>query len=126
MVVKEEHPNIKILETVIHKLGQLVDEMVFLGGCATCLLFTDPATPSPRVTYDVDVIVEAASLLDYHKLSEKLRRHNFTEDMSSDAVICRWRCGETIFWMEDRRCLMKFSRRLMDYDHTCPMHSRNY
>jgi hypothetical protein len=96
MAIKKEHPNIKILETAIHKLGPLVDEMVFLGGCATCLLLTDPATPPPRVTYDVDVIVEAASLLDYHKLSERLRRHNFSEDMSPDALICRWRCGETI------------------------------
>ena len=95
-MIKKEHPNIKILEAAIHKLGPLVDEMVFLGGCATCLLLTDPATPPPRVTYDVDVIVEAASLLDYHKLSERLRRHNFSEDMSPDALICRWRCGEPI------------------------------
>lgn len=75
MVMKKDHPNIKTLEMAIQKLGPLVDEMVFLGGCATCLLLTDPATPPPRVTYDVDVIVEAASLLDYHKLSEKLRRY---------------------------------------------------
>ena len=93
MVIKKDHPNIKILESAIQKLGPLVDEMVFLGGCATCLLLTDPATPPPRVTYDVDVIVEAASLLDYHKLSEKLRRHNFSEDLRPDAIICRWRCG---------------------------------
>jgi hypothetical protein len=45
MVIKKEHPNIKILEAAIHKLGPLVDEMVFWGGCATCLLLTDPATP---------------------------------------------------------------------------------
>jgi len=74
MAIKKEHPNIKILETAIHQLGPLVDEMVFLGGCATCLLLTDPATPPPRVTYDVDVIVEAASLLDYHKLSERTQK----------------------------------------------------
>ena len=65
MVIKKDHPNIKILESAIQKLGPLVDEMVFLGGCASCLLLSDPATPPPRVTYDVDVIVEAASLLDY-------------------------------------------------------------
>jgi Trm5-related predicted tRNA methylase len=40
--------------------------MVFWGGCAACLLLTDPAAPTPRVTCDVDVIVEAASLLDCH------------------------------------------------------------
>lgn len=95
-MIKKDHPNIRILETAVHKLGPLVDEMVFLGGCATCLLLTDSATPPPRVTYDVDVIVEAASLLDYHKLSEKLKRFNFAEDTGPDALICRWRCGETI------------------------------
>ena len=80
MVIKKEHPNIEILEAAIRKLGPLGDEMVFLGGCATCLLLTDPATPTPRVTYDVDVIVETASLLDYHKLSEKLRRRKKNYD----------------------------------------------
>ena len=29
----------------VEQLGELVDEMVFLGGCATGLLITDPAAP---------------------------------------------------------------------------------
>ncbi len=94
--MKSDHPNIQILESAVQKLGPLVEEVVFLGGCATCLLLTDPGTPPPRVTYDVDVIVETVSLLDYHKLSERLRGQNFTEDFNSDAPICRWRSGQTI------------------------------
>ena len=89
MVIKKDHPNIKILESAIQKLGPLVDEMVFLGGCATCLLtYRSRPHRHPVYTYDVDVIVEVASLLGYHKLSEKLRRHNFSEDVSPDAFIC--------------------------------------
>ena len=94
--MKKEHPNIQILETAIQKLGPLADEMVFLGGCATCLLLTDPAAPSPRVTYDVDVIVETASLLECHKLSSKLQTRNFKEDLSPNAPICRWKSGKAI------------------------------
>ena len=45
----------------VERLGPVADEMVFLGGCATGLLITDPAAPSVRVTMDVDVITEVAS-----------------------------------------------------------------
>ena len=45
----------------VDRFGPVADEMVFLGGCATGLLITDPAAPSVRVTMDVDVITEVAS-----------------------------------------------------------------
>jgi hypothetical protein len=60
----------------------------FLGGCATCLLLSDPATPPPRVTYDVDVIVEAASLdgrpeiIDEIQLADKDLRSNLSNAFS--------------------------------------------
>ena len=64
--------------------------MVFLGGCATGLLITDTAAPVIRATKDVDVITEVASLVDYHRLSERLRGLGFAEDQSEEAPICRW------------------------------------
>ena len=60
------NPNLLILEMAADKLGPLVDRVVFLGGCATGLLITDPAAPPMRTTIDVDVIVEVASLSGYH------------------------------------------------------------
>ncbi|WP_197722158.1 hypothetical protein [Sulfuriflexus mobilis] len=74
----------------VDQLGELADEMVFLGGCATGLLITDPAAPPIRVTRDVDAIVQVVSRADYYQLSEKLRARGFTEDISDDAPICRW------------------------------------
>jgi hypothetical protein len=38
-------------------LGPLLDELVFVGGCATGLLITDPASGGIRPTIDVDTIV---------------------------------------------------------------------
>lgn len=43
-----------------------------------------------RVTADVDVIVEAASLGDYYRFAERLREQGFREDKSDAAPICRW------------------------------------
>jgi len=92
----QDNPNLEILETTVHRLGSVADKMVFLGGCATGLLLTDPAVPPIRGTQDVDVIVEVASLLDYHRLTEKLRGRGFVEDLSSEAPICRWKTEDAI------------------------------
>ena len=86
----EQNPNIEILQRAVECLGPVVDQMVFLGGCATGLLITDPAAPPIRVTRDVDAIVQVVSRVEYYALSEKLRVQGFSEDMSDDAPICRW------------------------------------
>lgn len=87
---RERNPNLALLELSVDYLGPLVDEMVFLGGCATGLLITDPAAPPVRATVDVDVIVEVASLGEYHRLSDRLRDRDFREDTEDDAPVCRW------------------------------------
>ncbi len=90
------NPNLLMLEMAAKKLGPLLDGVVFLGGCATGLLITDPAAPPMRVTIDVDVIVEVASLSAYHRFSSKLRKRGFAEDSSAGAPICRWLSGSLV------------------------------
>lgn len=87
------NPNLEIMEVAVARLGTLAEEMVFLGGCATGLLITDLAAPPIRATKDVDVIAEAASLIEYHRLAKQLRELGFSEDQSPDAPICRWQAG---------------------------------
>ena len=72
-----DNPNLEILMLAVDQLEELTDEMVFIGGCATGLLITDTAAPPIRVTDDVDAIVQVASLAEYHRLSEKLRKKAF-------------------------------------------------
>jgi hypothetical protein len=50
------------LEAVVELLDELIDKLVFLGGCATGLLLTDTAAPPIRATQDVDVITELATM----------------------------------------------------------------
>jgi len=84
------NPNMEMLQVAVDRLGPLVDDLVFLGGCATGLLLTDPAAPPIRITRDVDAMVEVATLASYHNFNEKLRKRGFSEDTDPDAPICRW------------------------------------
>ena len=91
-----KNSNIEILIGTVNLLGPLADEMVFLGGCATGLLVSDPASPSVRITKDVDVIVEVATLGEYQRLSGELRKRGFREDISPEAPVCRWKAGGSV------------------------------
>ena len=84
------NPNIEILEIAAQALGPVCEDLVFLGGCATALLITDPAAPPVRVTRDVDTIAEITSMTEYHELGNKLRNCGFDVDQSKGAPICRW------------------------------------
>ena len=53
-------PNLELLEIAAERLRPLLPEIVFVGGCATALLVTDPGAAPVRKTYDVDVIAEIA------------------------------------------------------------------
>lgn len=90
------NPNIELLEIAVQQLDDLVERLVFLGGCATGLLLTDPAAPPIRVTQDVDVITEVATRAQYYQLVEILRSKGFHEDSSEDAPVCRWKSESVI------------------------------
>lgn len=87
------NPNLELLKMTAEKLRPLLPEIVFVGGCATGLLVTDPGAAPVRATYDVDVIAEIGSYADYAIFSERLRAREFQEDTREGAPVCRWICG---------------------------------
>jgi predicted nucleotidyltransferase len=91
-----EFPNLDLLESAAEKLRPLLPEIVFVGGCATGLLISDPGAATVRRTYDVDVISEIVSYADYAVFSERLRALGFTEDSREGAPLCRWQHGELV------------------------------
>ena len=82
--------NLDMVAQVARRLGDLREEVVFLGGAVTALLITDPGAPEIRPTDDVDVIAEVISHAAYGKLSERLRKLQFKEDVEEGAPACRW------------------------------------
>src|SRR6185437_1002173 len=88
--MRPDDPNYEYLLLIADALGDLRDNVVFVGGCTAGLLLTDSAAEGIRVTKDVDAIVEAASLRQYYELESRLLALGFSRDADSD-VICRWR-----------------------------------
>jgi predicted nucleotidyltransferase len=95
-MTRRADPNLLLLARAVGLLGPLADRMVFLGGCATTLLLTDPGAPEVRPTRDVDVITEVGSLAEYYRLADELRAAGFVEDRSPGAPLCRWRVSDVI------------------------------
>lgn len=87
--------NRSLLERAVTLLRPLLDELVFVGGCATGLLITDSGSGGVRPTRDVDVIAEVASYPKYTQISDRLRTLGFNEDFAG-GVICRWRHTDLI------------------------------
>lgn len=90
------NPNLEMLRIAIENLGELADEMVFVGGCTTGLLITDEGAAEVRTTDDVDSIIEVTSYAQYNTFSEKLKKIQFREDTRKGAPTCRWVKGETV------------------------------
>lgn len=70
------------------RLGELREEMVFVGGSVLELLINDPAQPPVRATLDVDLVVGARTWSEFTKQQEKLRDLGFRE--VPEGPICRW------------------------------------
>jgi predicted nucleotidyltransferase len=88
-----DDPNLPILMGMTESLGDLCESLVFVGGCATGLLLTGPRSQAIRATQDVDVVVHAVTLADYHAVERELEARGFRHDLSPDAPICRWMMG---------------------------------
>jgi hypothetical protein len=65
--------NILMLQTVANGLGELKDEMIFVGGAVAELYADNPAASEIRPTKDVDCVIEISSRLQFARLEKKLR-----------------------------------------------------
>lgn len=81
--------NLRMLEFVATKLGDIRNDLVFLGGCTTGLFISDSLVPDVRYTLDVDCIVDVISRNQYYQLEKKLTKQGFKKSITED-VICRW------------------------------------
>lgn len=105
-------PNVQSVELVAAALGDLRNDLVFVGGCAVSLLIDTPTAPPPRVTYDVDLIAVVTALRGYHELERKFAERGFRRDIAPDAPICRWRIGDlAVDLMPTDETVLGFSNR---------------
>ena len=72
--------SVKMLEEAAGALGQMTDEVVFLGAATLPLWISDPGSPPLRVTADVDVVVEVTTLIAYNRFEQRLRDAGFQDE----------------------------------------------
>lgn len=83
-------PNVELLAQVAAALGELRERVTFVGGCATSLLITDPASAPVRATQDVDAVVAVISIAEYRRLGEALRAKGFRQSLEEAEPPYRW------------------------------------
>jgi hypothetical protein len=81
-------PNLPYLRHVAVALGDLREQLVFVGGAVAGLLVTDPLAEGVRATRDVDAVVNT-SRAQFHRVEAQVAERGFVRDAGSD-VICRW------------------------------------
>lgn len=86
--MRANDPNLPDLRRIAEALGELREQVVFVGGSVAGLLVTDPLADSVRATRDVDAVVNANRVM-FHRIEEAVAQRGFARDVSSE-VICRW------------------------------------
>lgn len=123
------NPNADLLLAAVEKLAPLLDRIVFVGGCATGLLITDPAAAPVRPTIDVDAIVQIASYAEFTQLENQLRQLGWRESRAEDAPVCRWMQGNLIVdIMPTNPAILGFSNRWYGpaFEHAMSVHLNGY
>jgi predicted nucleotidyltransferase len=77
------------LKAVARQLGELNEQVVYVGGATASLYVNRAVAPEVRPTTDIDVVIELASYADYALLDETLRKKGFQNEQSA-GVICRY------------------------------------
>jgi len=86
--MRVDDPNLPQLRQIAGALGDLREQMVFVGGAVAGLLVTDPLADPVRATRDVDAVVNA-SRTSFYRIEEAVAQRGFSRDVTSE-VICRW------------------------------------
>lgn len=89
-------PNLDLVEAAAASLGPLIDELTLVGGASAGLLITDPAAVRVRPTVDVDLVVEAATYVQYELFGRRLASRGFERGDRAGDPVCRWRLGDLV------------------------------
>ncbi|NQX98954.1 MAG: nucleotidyl transferase AbiEii/AbiGii toxin family protein [Flavobacteriales bacterium] len=73
-MLKNQTINLKVVEKVALALGDLNENVIFVGGAVVSLYVTDEGAEQPRPTKDIDISVQISSYSEMDQLREELAR----------------------------------------------------
>lgn len=71
-MLKNQTINLKVVEKVAFALGELNEDVIYVGGAVVSLYVTDEGAEQPRPTKDIDISVQISSYSQMDQLREKL------------------------------------------------------
>ena len=84
------YPEMEMFESSALGLGDLVDEVVFVGGAIAGLHYTELGAILHRATIDVDVTASFKDYGAYPAFADKLRKSGFSERIDAQVICCWW------------------------------------
>lgn len=88
--------NFNTLQQVNDLLGDMSEEVVYVGGITTFLYVDVDIADDIRPTLDVDFVLESAKKKDYDHFQKRLREKGFTHDTRKGSPICRFKHGDNL------------------------------
>ena len=88
-MLKNRVINLQIVEEVATALGELNNEVVFVGGAVVSLYADDPGAEEARPTKDIDISVQISSYAQMDKLRERLAEKGI-HPASGETVMYRY------------------------------------
>jgi predicted nucleotidyltransferase len=82
--------NKAVIKKISQALGDLNEQVIYVGGATVGLYINDPAADDVRPTKDVDISLSIASIGELEKFREELIKRGFRQT-SGDSVVCRFR-----------------------------------
>ena len=82
--------NREVIHTIAYALGEMNEQVVFVGGATVGLYINDPAADDVRPTKDVDISLAIVTLGELESVRKELIRRGFKQSSEND-VICRFR-----------------------------------
>lgn len=78
---------LKEIETVVKGLGEIAEDVIFVGGYLPIFYVNVELFEEPRPTFDIDCIIEIKSRIEHYNLEKKLISKGFKNDAS---MVARW------------------------------------
>ncbi|MFV0345572.1 MAG: hypothetical protein ACK5IQ_04910 [Bacteroidales bacterium] len=86
-MLKNSTINLQIVEKVALALGDLNDEVIYVGGAVVSLYVTDEGAEQPRPTKDIDISVQVSTYSQIERLRKILASRGIYPS-SGKAVMC--------------------------------------
>jgi predicted nucleotidyltransferase len=94
-MIKNSLINKFVIRRIARALGELNEQVVYVGGAVVTLYINDPAADEVRPTKDIDISMCLATLGELEAMRERLITKGFIQTAADD-VICRFRFDDIL------------------------------